>query len=45
MQRDIEVTQTLENEGWTVLRFWGNDIKKETARCADIIEIAYKEKD
>ena len=35
----------LEAEGWTVIRFWGNDIKKETARCADIIEIAYKEKD
>ena len=22
MQRDIEVTQTLEFQGWTVLRFW-----------------------
>ena len=40
MQRDIEVTQTLENEGWTVLRFWGNDIKKKTKECADIIERA-----
>lgn len=40
MQRDIKVTQTLENEGWTVLRFWGNDIKKKTKECADIIERA-----
>ena len=45
MRRDREVTAKLEAEGWTVIRFWGNDIKKETARCADIIEIAYKEKD
>lgn len=45
MGRDREVTAKLESEGWTVIRFWGNDIKKETARCADIIEMAYKEKD
>ena len=45
MGRDRGVTAKLEAEGWTVIRFWGNDIKKETARCADIIEIAYKEKD
>lgn len=45
MGRDREVTAKLESEGWTVIRFWGNDIKKETVRCADIIEMAYKEKD
>ncbi len=44
MQRDIEVTQKLESEGWTVLRFWGNEIKKETEKCALIIEKAVKEK-
>ncbi len=37
MQRDIEVTQHLEQEGWTVLRFWGEEIKKDTAACARII--------
>ena len=42
MQRDIEVTQKLESDGWTVLRFWGNEIKKETQKCADIIEKAVK---
>ena len=38
MQRDKEVTERLQAEGWTVLRFWGNDIKKNVSRCADIIE-------
>lgn len=38
MQRDVEVTEKLQSEGWTVLRFWGNDIKKNVSQCADIIE-------
>lgn len=38
MQRDKEVTAKLESEGWIVIRFWGNEIKKNTAQCADIIE-------
>ena len=38
MHRDKEVTERLQSEGWTVLRFWGNDIKKNVSRCADIIE-------
>ena len=38
IERDKEVTTKLESEGWTVLRFWGNEIKKNTAHCADIIE-------
>lgn len=45
MERDAEVTAKLESEGWTVLRFWGNEIKKNTEYCADIIEKAFKEKD
>ena len=40
MKRDAEVTAKLKSEGWTVLRFWGNEIKKNTAQCADIIEKA-----
>ena len=40
MERDAEVTECLESEGWTVFRFWGNEIKKNTAQCADIIEKA-----
>ena len=38
IQRDIEVTEGLQNEGWIVLRFWGKDIKKNVSECADIIE-------
>ena len=44
MARDVEVTARLESEGWTVIRFWGNEIKKNAVGCADIIEAAYKEK-
>lgn len=42
MQRDIEVNAQLESNGWTVLRFWGNEIKKDTVKCADIIEKAVR---
>lgn len=44
MERDIEVTDILESEGWTVLRFWGKEIKKETEKCANIIEKAVQSK-
>ena len=42
-QRDEEVNELLRAEGWTVLRFWGKDIKKHCAECADAIEKALKE--
>lgn len=42
MERDVEVTERLKSEGWTVIRFWGNEIKKDTAKCADTIEKAVK---
>ena len=38
IQRDIEVTETLEHDGWIVIRFWGKEIKKNTAKCADTIQ-------
>ena len=38
IQRDKEVTATLNSQGWIVLRFWGSDIKKNLAKCADQIE-------
>ena len=44
MEREIEVTTILESEGWTVLRFWGKEIKKETEKCANIIEKAVQSK-
>lgn len=42
MQRDREVTEKLTSEGWIVLRFWGNEIKKDLLGCADKIEAAYR---
>ncbi|MCI7085386.1 very short patch repair endonuclease [bacterium] len=42
MQRDVEVTTRLTQEGWTVLRFWGNEINHDLKSCADIIETAVR---
>ena len=44
MARDREVNEQLEADGWLVLRFWGNEIKKDLQRCADNIEKALKER-
>ena len=44
MQRDIEVTEYLTENGWTVLRFWGKEIKLDVKACADRIEAIYREK-
>lgn len=41
MERDREVTWKLQAEGWTVLRFWGNDIKKNVVQCADMVVRIY----
>ncbi|MBD5520787.1 MAG: very short patch repair endonuclease [Lachnospiraceae bacterium] len=38
IQRDLEVNQKLEGEGWIVIRFWGKEIKKNTADCAQRVE-------
>ena len=38
MERDKENEQALRNMGWTVLRFWGKDIKKQTDACIKEIE-------
>lgn len=38
IERDKEVNAQLESEGWTVLRFWGKEIKKDVSGCADKIE-------
>ncbi len=38
IQRDIEVNQILERNGWLVLRFWGKEIHKDVMGCADRIE-------
>ena len=38
IQRDLEVNRMLESRGWIVLRFWGNEIKRNCSKCADDIE-------
>ena len=38
IERDDEINKRLSFEGWTVLRFWGEDIKKHTDECVKIIE-------
>ena len=42
IQRDKEVNQILEEQGWIVLRFWGKEIQKNLSECADRIESVVK---
>ena len=37
IDRDNEVNDRLTKDGWTVLRFWGEEIKKNTIECAEAI--------
>ena len=38
IERDNEINKKLLFMGWTVIRFWGNDIKKSTDECVKVIE-------
>lgn len=38
IQRDDEVNKQLLFLGWTVLRFWGDDIKKNVDECVRVVE-------
>lgn len=44
MERDREVTEHLEAEGWKVLRFWGNEIKHNLDKCISIVETALSDR-
>ena len=35
IKRDMEVNEKLKAEGWTVLRFFGNEIKKNLDGCVE----------
>lgn len=37
-EHDEEINKKLLFMGWTVIRFWGNDIKKKTDECIRVIE-------
>lgn len=39
-ERDDEINKKLLFDGWTVIRFWGDDIKKHTDECVKVIEEA-----
>lgn len=39
-ERDDEINKQLLFQGWTVIRFWGNDIKKNLDDCVKVIEEA-----
>ena len=36
--RDKKVNKELKDMGWTVLRFWGSEIKRNPKKCAEIVE-------
>ncbi|WP_262486474.1 very short patch repair endonuclease [Flavobacterium saliperosum] len=38
MQRDKEVNEHLISSGWTVLRFWSSEIRKNTEAVLKLIE-------
>lgn len=38
IERDKTVNHVLEEQGWTVLRFWGEEIKSNTDSCVKVIE-------
>ena len=38
IDRDNKINQELRLLGWTVMRFWGNDIKKYPDECVKAIE-------
>ena len=38
IERDEEVNKLLQYDGWVVLRFWGEDIKKYPDECVRVVE-------
>ena len=42
MERDKEVTEQLEKDGWIVLRFWGEEIMSDPKKCANTVLEAYR---
>jgi DNA mismatch endonuclease (patch repair protein) len=42
--RDVEVNAELTKEGYTILRYWGKEIQKDTLKVADEVVAVLKEK-
>ncbi len=43
IERDKTVNMKLKENGWTVLRFWESDIRKNTDKCVEIFEQTYNQ--
>ncbi len=37
-ERDRDINHCLLCQGWTVIRFWGNDIKTNLAECVQVVQ-------
>ncbi len=38
IEHDQKINEELQQEGWIVIRFWGEDIRKKTSQCVETIE-------
>ena len=45
IERYKEVNEKLVAEGWTVLRFWEKEIRKETERCIEEVLAVIRSKE
>jgi G:T-mismatch repair DNA endonuclease (very short patch repair protein) len=43
VERDDEVTRSLESQGWQVVRLWESEIKNDVIPAADLVLHALKE--
>ncbi|HEX6983097.1 MAG TPA: very short patch repair endonuclease [Balneolaceae bacterium] len=43
IERDERNNKELREMGWTVMRFWGSEIKKDAVSCAKEVKRIYKE--
>jgi DNA mismatch endonuclease (patch repair protein) len=39
-KRDRQVSRTLRRSGWTVLRFWEHELKRNPNRCLDLVRMS-----
>ena len=42
VERDDYVTATLEDDGWTVVRLWESDVRKDVNRAAEVVELCVR---
>lgn len=42
MERDLRVTDTLQKEGWQVMRFWESNVLQDPNKCAMDVFVTHK---